>query len=309
MGQGSGDFAEDAGWRASKIAVVIATSLLVVGVLFAARYPGYVFCFVLVGPAIGWLSSVLIFHRTSWMTTDPSTTRFDPDSPELPEAVANAIRCRTPSLESLGYVVAAHFFRSRPTQFDCDLFVSLFVNHKSGQGAWLCTIIPRRQFLIPLANRLVFVTEFADATVLTTSDNDVPIFSQIGFREGSMGFPKVRDPRRLYHIHQATLKRDDDDVIRRDLSLVDPIDYQKEVAVREFARFLEAGYYTLDESQQRYRPAWKYDFLMNARLFMPFAPMLAMVRKWQRSRFLRGLDLHEPTHESRVEAIFADRTI
>jgi hypothetical protein len=291
-----------------KVAAVLLATLVVIGFVINVRSPAdllFFFLLALLYALAMCLCSLIFVRLTHRITADPSTEPFDPCSPELPSAVTDPIALHTSVLESLGFTGAAHLRKRRPTQVNADLYLTLFTNQNSGQGAWILTVVPKSLFSSRLLTTLTFVTEFNDETMLTTSNGSTQVLTQATRRRGSMGLPKIQDTRLLYRLHQLTLDYLHSGASRRDLAKNDPFDYQQEVTLREFSRYLEAGDYFLDRTEKWYRPTWKGAAVVSSRLLFPLAPILKIISHRQQVGWLRELGLLSLLHDLSADHIAA----
>jgi hypothetical protein len=271
-------------------------AVLVVAVYLAMyRAPTSSFLFVLaLFPIVIWIYVPIFVHSTHWLVTDPASQPFDPDDPDLLEDVSSNIRAVAPDFERLGFAIVAHLRRSKFVSSDTDAFVTLLKNREKGQVARIGTVVRRANGRVNTSVIVSFVTEFTDGTVLATSSSPLAGDTRIGFREGSASFPERVEVSRLYEVHRAALARYCSDGIQRDLSRVNPVDYQREVTARELDKLVQSGLYYLDFERQVNRLTWKVAFLMSWRVLWPAKPIWATLRRWKAAkaaRLLRELGL------------------
>src|SRR5262249_45021751 len=139
---------------------------------------------------------------------------------------------------------------------------------------------------------LVFTTEFADDTRLLTSNNQtLSPLPRIRIREGSMSFPDIDDPSRLYAIHQATLALFARDAARLDNVIDDPAEFLRSAHQKDVTRFAECGYYYLDRERIVYRLTWRGAILMTWKALWPFKRIRELLRRARAARLLQDLDL------------------
>jgi hypothetical protein len=139
---------------------------------------------------------------------------------------------------------------------------------------------------------LAFVTEFEDQTKLYTSNSrSLPLQPNIRVRDGSMLFPEIDDPRRLYEIHQATIASFGHDAVKLKGVIDDPIEFLRTNFHCDVAKFAESGYYFLDAKRGIYRLTWKGAILMSWKNLWPVNWIRELRRRGQAARLLRKLSL------------------
>jgi hypothetical protein len=236
-----------------------------------------------------WIAAPVIIKRRNWCAADPTLQAFDPNSADTPVEAAESLQAVVPALEALGFRNLGHF-RASETVPHTRAYVTLFEDRPARQTARLMTTIAEIRGRRQVETVLAFFTEFTDGTSLVTSNNVtrrlVPL---VGFREGSMAFPEVRDPRRLYEIHQASVARFASDAIRLEPQTRDPVEFLRQSVRRETAKLAETGYYAFDEESQIYRPTWKGALLMGWKSVIPIKPIREMLRRRRAARLLHEL--------------------
>lgn len=258
--------------------------------MYRAPVSSFLFLLALV-PIVIWIYLPIFVHSTHWLGTDPASQPFDPDDLDLPKDVSSNVRAVAPDFERLGFSIVAHLRRSKYHSSDTEAFVTLLMSGEAGQVARVGTIVLRANGRVNKSMVVSFVTEFTDETVLATSFSTLAGATRIGFREGSVSFPDRVEVSRLYEVHRAALARYCGDGIRRDLTRVNPVDYQREVNARELNKLVESGLYYLDIERQVYRLTWKGAFLISWRVLWPAKPIRAMRRRSKAARLLRELGL------------------
>ena len=139
---------------------------------------------------------------------------------------------------------------------------------------------------------LVFLTEFADGTKVTTNNNNFPsYFPPPRPPVHAFAFPQVRDPGRLYEVHQAVVGQFDEGSLRHDPIGDDPDAYLKRSQQREYARFLACGYQYLDEAKGVQRLTWKGAFMATLKMIWPVRQIRKVWRRWKAARMLHELNL------------------
>jgi hypothetical protein len=260
------------GWSAADLVLLVLVNFLVCYGLLAIMAP-------------------IALKRSSWLAADRQYLPLDTDSKDAPEAFRSWSQSVIPSMEALGFLVRGHF-RPSPDIPTSKAFVTLFANRKSGQTAQFFSVTAQRGIFRRSETVLTFKTEFADQTKLYTS-NSRTLANQprIRIREGSMSFPDIDDPRRLYAIHQATLSSMGGDVTRINVVIDDPAEYLHTEFLEDVAKFAESGYYYLDAKRDAYRLTWKGAILVTWKNLWPFNWIRELRRRTQGARLLRELDL------------------
>jgi hypothetical protein len=244
------------------------------------------FCYVFVA-----ILTPISLKRAGGIAADRQYLPLDPDSNEAPEAFRTWSQSVIPSMEALGFLVRGHFRPSSDVP-NSKVFVTLFENRKSGQTAQLFTVIAQRGIIQRGETVLTLTTRFSDRTKLYTSNYRALVnHPQIRIRHGSMSFPDIDDPRRLYAIHQATLLFLGASAERINDVIDDPADYLRTEFHEDVAKLAESGYYYLDTQRDLYRRTWRGAILVTWRMLWPFKWFRELRRRSQRARLLRELDL------------------
>jgi hypothetical protein len=241
---------------------------------------------VLVAPLIikGWYRHV----------AEPRFEPIDPRSEQVPLRVEESITETVPELEALGFRSLGHF-RSERSVPNVASFVSLFDHPRERRTAQLFTVFGASGPIRKVSTVLAFKTEFTDGTWLITGNDQIPsVFPPSQRREGSMSFPWVTHPARLYEIHRASVAHYASDGIPAETDIQDPIEFLRSTSQRELARFAEVGYYRLDEARQVYRLTWKGAYLMTWKLMWPINRIRQMLRRRKAARMLSELGLGGP---------------
>jgi hypothetical protein len=253
--------------------------LLIVPAVYAA---------ILVRP---WITDAIRLKRSLWSSADPPYQPFDPQAGDIPDWVVETIRRVVPQLEELGFTTLGHFALDGAIP-DCTSFISLFENRRTRQLAKHLAVIGSASNSQVMTTVLAFLTEFADGTKLITSNHAMRALEpQPAVREGSMSFPRVRNPRHLFEIHNASVARYASEAIRVERAIVNPTEFLRTVRREQAARHVESGYSYFDEESRRYHPTWKGAILMAWKLWRP----IKRIRDWslrrRAARMLRELGL------------------
>jgi hypothetical protein len=249
------------GWTAGDIVIAVALGLLgfyaIVGIL-----------------------TPISLKRRQWIATDRLFSPISLDGINAPEVFRSWAATLIPVVEGLGFTFRGAF---RPSQVmpDSEMFLALFENRKLNQIAQLFTVTAKRGIIRRSETVLVFSTDFADHTRLYTSNSRVlALEPRIRIREGSMRFPEIDDPRRLYEIHQATLAWYAAGAPRLAVAIDDPAEYLRAAFQNDIAKFTECGYYFVDTKRNVLRLTWRGAFLVTWKSLWPF--------KWIRQFRSRG---------------------
>jgi hypothetical protein len=247
-------------------------------------------------PLIG---APLLIKWRQWVRANPTLEPIDPGSEEVPLRVAESIAETEPKLESIGFRSLGHF-RTEDLGPAAATFVTLLESATGPRTAQFFTIFAARGPFRKVATVLAFRTEFTDGTSLFTGNSRIAsAFPRVQIREGSMSFPTIEDPRRLYDIHEASVAHYASDGIPVEPDIQDPAEFLRSSNRRELAGLAELGYLRLDEERQVYRFTWKGAFLVAWRLVWPVRSMRQMLRRRKAARMLRELGRDRPAREDR----------
>jgi hypothetical protein len=244
-----------------------------------------------------WVVGAPMIKLTQWSAANPLVEPFDPWSGDKPQQVIKGIRSDASSMEEIGFrnLVNYRVLHAGP---NTEAIATLFENRKERQTAKLFMVMVKAGPVRKSEATLAFTTEFADGTKLTTSNNTTPsIFPPIRIRQGSMSFPRIRDPRKLHEIHRASVARFGGDDERAMPRIEDPLDFVRESMQADTAKFAETGYYYLDGKYDVYRPTWKGAILMTAKSAWPVKQIRSLIRRRRGARLLREL-MVEPSYET-----------
>ena len=130
------------------------------------------------------------------------------------------------------------------------------------------------------ADLVVFLTERTAGPTLVTSNSTIIVPFPPNPRFDTVWFPDVRDPAKLYALHEARVAQPGAGVPRRTTVASDPVDYQRRLETASKEHMVRCGYWWLEEDNRVYRPTWKGAILMAWRLLPPFRQLI----RWQRTR-------------------------
>ncbi len=245
--------------------------------------------FVVGFPVIG---APLLVKSKQWIKADPEFEPIDPDSDLMPQLVAESIARTVPELEGLGFDCRGSF-RKAGLSPNANAYVTLFEDPESRRTAQLFTVFAASGLARQVVTVLAFRTEFTDGTCLMTGNSGVAsLFPRSArIREGSFSCPWVRNPNRLYQIHEASVAHYVSDGIPTPQGTSDPVEFLRESVRREHAHFVEVGYVYLDEDRGVYRYTWKGATLGAWKLIWPIKPIRQWLRRRKAIRTLRELGL------------------
>ncbi len=253
--------------------------------------------FVLLAAAVGvpLIVSPFKLKRIHWTTADPNYEPFDLQSEQTPRPVTESVAAISPQLEALGFTNRGHFRISNPTTSG-GVHVTLFENRQARQYAKLFSAsIMAGGVSTVKTTSLAFFTDFDDGLTLVTANNKTrPLTPRIRIHEGSLAFPWIGDPRRLYEIHNACITHFGTGASRVDIPIKDPIDFLRKSHLKETAKFAESGYYYLDEDARVYRLTWRGAILGTWKLLWPIKPIRAALASRRSARVLHELGI-EPS--------------
>jgi hypothetical protein len=238
-----------------------------------------------------WISGPLDLKRYHWSSSDALYVPIDPQPGDVPDQVLETLREVVPRLEELGFTTLGHFGLDGNLP-NCTSFVTLFENRRTWQIAKQLTVIGPGATVGKATTVLGFFTEFADGSKLITSNPPTRALEpRLGVRQGSMSFPLVRDPTRLYEIHNASVARYAGDRIRVERAILNPAEFLRTSRREQTAKHIESGHFYLDEEGRRYRPTWKGAILMAWKQRWPIKPIRDWSLQRRAGRMLRELGL------------------
>lgn len=209
--------------------------------------------------------------------------------PDLAPEVAQAFVDASRGLVACGFQALGHLthYTHKTAQ---ESYVSIWVNPSGVDHAQIigvCT--PSELQGLRVVTLVTFRTEFSDGTsIVTTSSSSAGVFPRDP-KVSPVRCPGIRDFALLYRFHRARVDRDRG---RRTATL----DHVKDARTRmenewteTFQRLIGAGYYSLDQTRQKYVPTLKGAFLMTYRLLPPFKQIQRFQRDRLTERTLREL--------------------
>jgi hypothetical protein len=233
------------------------------------------------------VASCVKAHQSQWIAIDTENVRINPEGPGIPREVSEYYRHAVAGLTPQGFKpVLSYRNSSVPNAIG---FSTVFQNDRTSEVATIINSVVSGEVKTSI---LVFRTEFADGTNVTTSNNNFPShYPPPKAPDHAFAFPQVRDPGRLYEVHQAVVGQLDKGSPRRDPIGDDPDAYLKRGQQREHTRFIACGYKYLDDAKGVLRLTWKGAFMATLKLFWPVRQIRKAWRRWKAARMLHELDL------------------
>jgi hypothetical protein len=233
------------------------------------------------------VASCVMLHQTHWIAIDTENVPIDPEGPGLPREVSEHYRHAVAGLTPLGFKPLLSYSKTKlvPNAIG---FSTVLKNDRTGDVA---TIVNSFGSLGIKTSILVFRTEFADETIVTTSNNNFPSpYPAPRPPVHVFTIPQVQDPGRLYRVHQAFVGQFDKGGMRRDPIGDDTAAYLKRSQQRENARFVACGYQYLDEARRVQRLTWKGVILGTLKMIWPVRQIRNVWRRWKAARLLHELN-------------------
>jgi hypothetical protein len=235
-----------------------------------------------------------VWTHSQWIAIDAEKVRINPEGPGMPREVSNYYRHAVAELAPLGFkpVLSVSNAKSVPNAIS---FVTVFKNDRTSEVATIVnTFASSGSFPSSgiKTSLVVFLTEFADEKKVTTNNNNFPSYFPLPRPPvHAFGFPQVRDPARLYEVHQAVVGQFDEGSPRRDPIGDDPEAYLKRAQQAEQARFVACGYQYVDEARGVQRPTWKGAFMATLKMIWPVRQVRKVWRLYKAAKMLRALGL------------------
>jgi hypothetical protein len=231
-----------------------------------------------------WVAATVQTRRKEWIAAEQEYEPVDPDEPSIPMEVARRNKANSEALQSLGFSLLGHYRLGlmQPTVADC--LISAYQNSANRDTARLVTILMRNA--ARPVNALAFVTEYVDGTTFTTTNLVTPApFPYRHARPGSMTFPQVLDPRKLYEIHRVRAERD---VVAGPVK-GDAAARLEEEWRRNIAGWVQDGYYADNGSGERLQVTWKGAIVAVTKYIWPIGTLRRRLRYWRAGAELRRL--------------------
>jgi hypothetical protein len=253
----------------------------------------------------GWLWMILVFFGVLYVgaplgtyfklrqSAEPKPLRLDPNQTPLPEAVGYYFDKVENALASIGFERVDDLALPRQVP-NVAANLRLFVNREQGDSASCTAVYVKAGSTWRMKVQYVqFLTFFRDEMVYATSNSGVLSSFPPRPQSHNNRFPKVRNPIRLYEIHQGII-RDESRMQKKTVPLIDEfhgdgVAYQRWSLKRELEDAANAGCLHLDEARQIYRPTLVGAFTMTWKLLWPWKLIQLMQRKRNSARILAEL--------------------
>jgi hypothetical protein len=218
---------------------------------------------------------------------------LDPEAGEAPPPVVRHFRQIAEQLNADGFRLMGYFllgdqvhgvkatlgYLEHPTSGESALASALYAQVE--QGVWRLKMA-----------YLEFTAEFVDGTAVSTHNSTtLGAFGTIPGRTVAQ-FPRERDPRQLYRLHQAMVRRFGSAAARCVRGEQTVVEYLQDQTERQVERQIPTGYYVRDERAGVYRPTWKGAVLMAWKLLPPISAVrwLLLLRRAARLRRLAAAE-------------------
>jgi hypothetical protein len=239
------------------------------------------------------LGPVLI-RFTLTQKAEPQLDPFPPDHPRLPREVARHFRRETAELEPLGWepIVGLALPNQTPRVKAVLVF---FINRQNKDAAIaVCMYADAPEGTSLQTAYVEIVTRYRDGEVVQCNNSDqMSAFpDRPGYTTGR--FPMVSSATRLYRLHQALCKRQNNNsgkVNRLDEEFHgDAGEYLSYAMVEEMEGAAAAGYMYHSQSEGLYRPTWPGAFIMTWQELWPFKAIRKARRNARARRMLDDLE-------------------
>ncbi len=233
---------------------------------------------------VAWLIGALYVYAPikvrSSQVKDLYTAFFPIELTALPIDVSEVFYAASRALASLRFesvgTVGHHLANTSQ-----DGLVSVWVNRATRDSAQIIGVrTPNPAGGLLVVTLVTFRTEFTDGTTIATSNNRSTGCFPRNRMVASVSCPGIDDIALLYRFHRARVQRDLGARIATLDDVQDAIWRMEFEHTETFQRLIQAGYFVLDEQQQRYVPTWKGAYLMTYNLLPPFK----QIRKFRRDR-------------------------
>jgi hypothetical protein len=229
-------------------------------------------------------------HFSQWIAVDAENVRINPEAAGIPQEVSENYRNAVAGLTPRGFKPVLSY-KTKPTPNGIG-FSTVFKNDRTSEVAMTVNSFASTGRGTIKTSLLVFRTEFADGTNVTTSNNKLPSYVPPPRPPDYVfAFPQVLEPGRLYEVHQAVVGQFAEGSPRRDPIGDDPDAYLELLQQRLHAHFLECGYHYLDEAKGILRLTWKGAFMASLKLIWPTPQIRKIWRRWKAARMLQELNL------------------
>jgi len=241
---------------------------------------GWIILLAIVAYLIGALYIYAPFKVRRRQTKDVKVTYTPVELPEVPPEVVQAFCNASRGLVACGFHALGHVTRHTGNAAQ-NSFVSIWLNPSSFDEAQIIGIrTPSQLKTIRVVTLVTFRTEFSDGTSIRTSNTSSPGVYPRDPEVSTVRCPGVWDLALLYRFHRARVERDGAGRTATLDQLKDARTRMENEWAQTYQRLVEAGYFSLDQTRQKYIPTMKGAILMTYRLLPPFK----QIQKFRRDR-------------------------
>jgi hypothetical protein len=230
-------------------------------------------------------------HESQWIAIDTEHVSINPEGPGIPREVSAFYRRAVAGLSPLGFKPVLSYSMTNPVP-NAIGYATVFKNDRTSEVATIVNSVVSSGINGINTSLLLFRTDFADGTMVTTNNAISPSYFPTPRPPVHVfAFPQVRDPGRLYEVHQAVVGQFDGGSPRHDPIGDEPDAYLQRSGQREHARYLACGYHYLDETKGVQRVTWKGAFMATLKLIWPVRQIRTVLRRWKAAKMLHELGL------------------
>jgi hypothetical protein len=258
---------------------------ILIGV-FATIWLGLVFTALVVLPVI---VAPVVLRRTLKLPLRPTLRPLDPAAGDVPRPVRRHFEKTAERLAPDGFRILGWFLLEDGAP-GVKTVLAYLEDPASGEPAQLAALYgqPASGVWRLKEARLEFFADFADGVNVTT--NNARALGAFGRAKGKtvLSFPGERDPRRLYRLHQALVRRLGSAAARRLRGERPAEEYLADGVVREVERQVGIGWFERDAAAGVYRPTWKGAVWMAWKMLPPAAAVRWLAARWRAAAFRRA---------------------
>jgi hypothetical protein len=255
--------------------------------------PG-ILCVLAVLVLLPYVVGPLLIKLTLKQSDEPELTQLPLDDPKFPKSVTAHFRKVTEALRPAGFEPAAAL--GMPNQVPkVSARLLLLANRRTKDAAAVTLIYADEEgFTLVKTSYVEFISRFRDGTLVQTNNSEE--LNAFARRPGQFTtqLPLVREPERLYRLHQALAERHgggSGKVLRLDEEFRgDATAYLSRAIVEELEGQIDTGYMYYVESEGQFRPTLKGAFLMTWGLLWPFTALRRMRRDREARRIIGELE-------------------
>lgn len=247
------------------------------------------------GIALLYLGGPILIYATARHDAAPRLVTFGFGERQIPVAVDDFFRRVVILLEPEGFEVVQGLYLPNQVANVKAMFLML-VNRAAGDSALASAFYGKNAHggMKLVTSYVEFTTRFRDGTVLDTNDNAFMAGAR-RTREKMVTyrFPQVRDPARLYQVHQALVRRDapaSQKVLRLDSEFHgDAAAYLAAVIVEDYQLQVKEGWMQLAEHGTKYRMTLWGAYILCWKELWPIKPLMKAKAKRESTQLLAEL--------------------